>query len=191
MQQLHLICGSNDLKQPITQYVFLTKEEVIATDTFCAVVHKTKDLFSEEFVDNIKEGNKFLIHKDIWEEISKPNIVSIELKENQITTTDKKNLLKSFIIEKEDKIGKYPNVKAVIPDENNIDNLCNIVGIAPTILHKLQLAIYPTKPSKNSIFALYMYFSGEDEGKASGAIKVKADKSVYDKDFKAVIMPHL
>jgi hypothetical protein len=186
MQQLHLIAKDNSGLRPITDYILLTKENVYASDSHVAVIHKTENLFGKEFSEKMLETDRFLIHATQWKKLCKNGIVGYEFNGGTIKAVDKKGQVDIVPLIKEGNVGNYPKVESVIPEEAN--EKCDMIGLNPELLHNLQLAIYPEKPKKNETLGLYLKMSRVSDGQANGAIRVYINGN-YNFDFKAVIMP--
>ena len=114
LPKLHLICSTDDLR-PAMQYVKIENGKAIATNAHSLLVTDlTKYIDDKDF--NIPDC---YIHKDAWKQLCSPSLLSFDLANGVIELRFKKEekLIKyKTPAEFEDKIGRYPNYEAVIPE---------------------------------------------------------------------------
>ena len=53
LPKLHLVCQDYSQIRPIMNYILVTKDDVVATDAHVLVIHKTRDLFDEHFINKM------------------------------------------------------------------------------------------------------------------------------------------
>lgn len=166
-------CAKDDLR-PVMNYVFITKEHAVASNTHILVCHDSTELFNKDFIEKLPD-HPILIHREDFSKIGgKECHVEIH-SDNVIKVHYKKNRPVLIEYEKEDKIGKFPNYKAVIPEE--FDAEINGIGLNPEFLITLRDSITSTKNT------VQLYFKGEEY-----AINVKIRDCEFN-NYKAIIMP--
>jgi hypothetical protein len=189
MQRLDLVCSKDEMK-PALNYVKLNKDEVVASDGHVLVIHKTINLFGEDFVNSLPNKDLF-IHRTDWKIICKSTVIRYEYNEGQISTFNKKgDLLDIIVLYDNEKVVKYPDLHLAVP------SLCNetpsVIGINSKLLYDLTLAIYS---DKNDSLLVDLKCSKLDEyGRSFGAMRVipsNQESDLYNSDVIAVIMPVL
>ena len=160
------------------RYAYLDKNDFVATDTHAMVVHSSKEIFGDSFLEPLGD-DKILIDYNCLKEMSRKlseyyMVRFIDLEEYQIEVNGV--IYKTINLNKT--VLKYPDYNVVFPDENTRKTVDKI-GINSKILDNLRQAIDP------NVKALKLYFNGN-----SRAIVVKAD-SHHIENFKAIIMPTL
>jgi hypothetical protein len=114
LPKMHFACSADELR-PSFNHVEVTKEDVTASNGSMLVTHKTKDLFSDEFIEAMPD--KFYLHRNVWKELSKPHL-HINFENNMIVQYfDGYRLYYAPLIERS---WKYPNWRYVIPSEDTV-----------------------------------------------------------------------
>jgi len=170
--KLHLVLDPKCYIQSLT-YMFINKEECAVSDTSVLLVHKCNEIFPEEFVDSIPEGD-WLIP---YEAVKKMNTkgATYLIKSDQILITIK-GAVTMFPITKNGTDGlRYPQFKQVIPTEYN--GQLNSICLNPELLLNLAQAIDP-----DYVGVILKWSDGEH------AMSVRAKNSIA-KNYKAILMP--
>ena len=166
LPKLHLCCSDDELR-PVMNHVFVSKEDIVSSDSHMLIKFNTEEIFDPDFIEAMPK--RFLIHGENWKMMAKRHDF-IFFKDDRIEVI--KNDYSILIpIVLEDKIGKYPDYKLVMGklEKTPIEK----IGIKPELLKKLSLAI----GSK----ILQLYFNDN-----SHRIDIKAPGI---KGFEALIMP--
>lgn len=195
MQKLNLICVQKKDEKRFTRqsisYVLLTKDYTVATNTYALIAHKTKALFSDYFVENLKDEDRFLIYRDQWKKLCKNGLNYVFDREKMVIRTIKNGDVVDMIpLETEEKIGKFPNWQRVLPDDSVFKEEVSGVGFRPSLLYNLEQAIYPE--SKDD-YPLFLSFMGKSENGwvENNPIRVESSEKIYpNNNFKAIIMPY-
>lgn len=69
-------CLSDDLLRPVMCHALITKDETAASNSHILVVHKTSELFNQEFIDDLPEGG-ILVGKDALKDMALKNVQSV------------------------------------------------------------------------------------------------------------------
>ena len=69
-------CLANDELRPAMNYALVTKEEVAASDAHILVIHKTAELFPEEFIKEIPKAG-LLMGKALLQDLNKSSVRSL------------------------------------------------------------------------------------------------------------------
>ena len=136
-------------------YALITKEHTVATDAHILVVHKTSELFDEEFVKAIpKEG--MLLGGDALREMAKKTVTNIIFtkESNTITVLHNKGGKAIFEPETQEKIGTFPNYESVIPKMED-NKMVMAMGLDAKKMLRLQNAL------SIETTGLKCYFTGE------------------------------
>jgi hypothetical protein len=150
LPKLHFVCSTDKLR-PVMQHILVTKEEVVATDGHTLVIHKTSDIFSDEFIEAMPE--KFLVHKDQWRSFYNKAIL-ISFENNSICVHCNGFKIYYQVIIEGDGM-KYPNYNAVLPRKESKTELSQI-GLNSALLNKLAGAILmPWQSDKHLKFEFY------------------------------------
>lgn len=134
LPKLHLCCAYDELR-PVMQHVFVSKEDIVSSDSHMLIRFNTEEIFDSEFIEAMPE--RFLIHAENWKIMAKRHDF-IFFKDNKIEVIQSGRSL--FIpIVLEDDLGKYPDYKLVMErlEKTPIDK----IGIKPELLKKLSLAV--------------------------------------------------
>ena len=196
MQKLHLLTSKERIVERPIDYILLTREWTVATDSHAIVAHKTDkifDTFNKAFTEELSNDDRYLIAPDQWKKLCLSKVYRCEFDKNNnaiITKDNRFNILDIVQLKKESDIGKYPDWEHVFPSETG--SSISALGLSPQSLHNLQQAIYP-KASKKDICPLFLFFShATAEGTTESAIIVKSYNEVYSNDnFKAIMMPYV
>ncbi len=182
MQKLNLVCGNENEYQ----YILVTKEKTIATDKYCFVSFETKSLFGDAFYNQLKETDRFLIHKNDWIKLTKPYLL-FKLVDDKIEISRKANITDFIILKKEGEDVKYNDVfflevmSKFVYEGESVDKL----GINIVLHQNMQKALYPEVPS-TGLYPLYLHFPN-DYLQFKSPIKITTDNN--DFQFDAYIMP--
>jgi hypothetical protein len=111
----------------------------VASDCHALVIHKTEDLFDDEFIQSMPD--RFLIHRNHWREISK-GFVSLRINDNIIHCFTKtiKNLYPISFENSVEIDKKYVNYTDIIPKMEDIKEIPKI-GLNPYLLLKISKAM--------------------------------------------------
>ena len=71
LPKIHLACCNKNDIRVVFEYILVTKEEVVATNMYIMVIHKTKAVFDEDFIKAMPD--RFLMHRSQWADICKPH----------------------------------------------------------------------------------------------------------------------
>lgn len=154
-------CLSKDELREVLNYALVTKEHTVATDAHILVEHSTLELFGKEFVENVPEEG-MLLGGDALREMAKKTVQFIIYNKNAetaarlgvINVLHNKGGKAIFEPQTQEKIGTFPNWKAVIPSMD--DNLLVMaIGIDAKKALRLQNAL-ATEAS-----GISCYFTGE------------------------------
>lgn len=113
--KLDLACSKDDMR-PVMNYVYVTREVMVATDAQILAVVPTEDVFSsEKFRSSIPEEGMY-IHREDWKKLITAEHGNWKTKGEVIKLYPKNK--RSFLIEVESisNVGKYVNWEPVIPD---------------------------------------------------------------------------
>lgn len=138
MNKLDLICSKDELR-PVMGHVLVTKENCVATDAHVMGIIPTAEIFDAQFIEQLGE-TPLLIFSSDWKKMN--NATGIMWKDrakNIIEIFYKKGRPALIEAETEEKIAKYPNWKAVIPETpgGETEKLC----FSPTLLLNLTKAL--------------------------------------------------
>lgn len=119
-------CINADPLRPVMKYALLTKEDFVASDAHILVVHKTKEVFHEDFVKQIPKSGIFL-SRECLVDIAKTSAETLNLikghKLIEVTHYQKsRGYFKRYHNYRVEETGKmerfvYPNYKAVFPED--------------------------------------------------------------------------
>jgi len=139
LPKLHLAC-SDDTYRPVMSHVLITKEETVATNAQILVVHKTKDLFPEQFIDDMPK--RMLIHRRFWADICKNHLsIYFNNETNQVEIMRKfkyENIKYFYPIVFESEIGIYPDYTKVFPKKQESKKE---IALNPLLLKNLYKAM--------------------------------------------------
>ena len=175
-QKLHLILNKDKYHfTPMLEHALLTKDEIVATDAHVLLIHKTKEVFEQEFIDQIPEG-RWLLTEACLKAMNKKGVV-YSINNGHVEVVDRGGKLLFPLLKEEDVVSEktYPDFNSVIPDK--YDGEINAIGISPVFLENLRQAIDPDAAG------VALYFN---EGER--AMKVVALNSVAC-EYRAIIMP--
>lgn len=115
LPKMNVVCSDDELSF-IMNHVYVTKEDVVASGDFILVVHKTVELFGEEFVDSLPDDGIY-VHKDNWKLMAKKcEFMAFDEEKFLLEVVYKKH--REYIkVEKCDILGKYPSYNAFFPKE--------------------------------------------------------------------------
>lgn len=115
-------CCSKDELRPSMMHVFITKENIVATNAIVVIYHKTEDYFNDEFINQIPENGIYILGTDFAKFSGK--VCSFEWKtEGVIKVWAGKS---SMLIETKEP-GKFPNWEGIIPtdsDQTEVKQIC-------------------------------------------------------------------
>ncbi|HKJ31794.1 MAG TPA: hypothetical protein VKA34_08195 [Balneolales bacterium] len=173
-QKLHLLV-SNDPVRPVMSNALLTKDNIVVSNFFALVAHSTKEVFSEEFIASIPDG-EWLVPEIALKSMS-VNKSTYFIENGVLNITKKTGQKESYkLLPNGGNAGKYPPFEYVLPIDPEEYKLAHI-GINPKLLSNLQDAIDPYSSG------VALYFIGEK----NNAIIVKTLGSSL-KEYKAIIM---
>lgn len=129
LPKLHLICANN--VNTIQEYILITKDEIVASDSHILTILKTKDIFSDEFIEAMPK--RFLVHKSQWKNFYN-GAFDFTFKDNSICVHYNGYEVYHEIKTEDDNLN-YPNYNAIIPKQET-EVLCEI-GIDPFLLKNL------------------------------------------------------
>lgn len=170
--KIHLACV-NDVLRPIFQYVLVTKENIVATNSHLIVKIPTIDIF-HKIIDKLPE--RCLIHKDVWAQLVNADQI-IDFKDdilfyliNGILFCLKVDYENSNTIDR-----MFPNYKVVMETKKApVDK----IKLRPDFLKKIQDCIFVNEKDKS----LILEFAGNN-----GGISIRP--SDPDNHAKAILMP--
>ena len=161
LPKLHLVCQDYSQIRPIMNYILVTKDDVVATDAHVLVIHKTRDLFDEHFIN--KMPDRFLIHMNQWKRICLKHY-NIEFDNDEIIVQHHgyQNAFK-ITMEGEKPASllhsyggfEYPLYNKVLLPDSEIQAVENI-GLNPILVDKLTKAMFsPNDATKNLKLTFY------------------------------------
>jgi hypothetical protein len=140
--QLDLICGKDDLR-PIMQYVLVTPEVMVATNSHVLGVIPTWELFDEDFIAGLPtEG--VLIHREDFKKLKSYDSFAWKGEPGGVIrciSAKKRDALIEACRQNEGDLGKYPNWQAVIPDESSCGVPLGKFGFNAELAFQLQKAL--------------------------------------------------
>ncbi len=63
LPRIDLACSDDNFRL-VMNYILVTKDEIVASNSHILVIHKTNNIFDEQFIDEMPD--RFLIHKNNW-----------------------------------------------------------------------------------------------------------------------------
>jgi hypothetical protein len=166
LPKIHLACPCGDLEF-IMNYILVTKKDIVANDGRILAIHKTEEIFNEDFIEQMPE--RFLIHYKIWREMCKKHCF-IDFEKGMIKV--KYSCHTAFYpIELEANINNYPAYQIIFPKD--IKEV-NKIGINSSLLKKLSIVMGTSN--------LKLIFYGENKG-------IIAEGKNSDYNAKGLIMP--
>ena len=164
-KKLHLICGTDDLRQAL-QYVAFEDGYQVCTDAHILV---KRSLELDDFLPTeIKQMNGKFLHKDVYKEILRYDFVSIVDEKIHCVKGEIKAVFEFSTLE-----SKFPNWKAAIPNDSIIE--CDEIGMSAKIL-KL---VHSVSSNDQTRFKFY----GKNK-----AILVRGSETTWDEET-ILIMP--
>ena len=176
---IHFACADDSMR-PVLEHVYLTREHIVATNSSIVVVHKTEEVFSEEFIEGFPD-EPFLIYRTFWAEMSSNKVSYLIWENGNIVINYRKKApdgLVRPVVDGGDE-GKYPNWQAVIPDDDRTVLGLTEIGLNPDYLVLTQKAFGLPKNSG-------LYFSFDESNTAT--IITHDIEGVWP-SAKAIIMP--
>lgn len=131
LPKIHVAC-SDYYTIPVMCHVLITKEHIVASDYNILVVHKTENIFDNEFIKNMPD--RFLINRKHWAEMCKKHF-AIKY-ENNLINVIRDNYTDIYPIFLESIIGDYPDYKKVIPQKKDLKKI-KTIAINPMLLKRL------------------------------------------------------
>ncbi len=135
--KLNLICGKDELR-PVMSYVKVTRENMVATNAHVLGVIPTKNLFNEEFIEEIPEEGFLILGGDYAKIIDGS---SHHWKNEFLAYFDKKSNLCFVPVANESDIAKYPNWEQIMPTTAALTANLNQIGIDFELAATLQKAL--------------------------------------------------
>jgi len=140
---IHVVCANDELR-PVMNYVFITKEHVVASDAHIIAIHIADELFSEEFIDGFPV-DEFLIHFEYWKQMSSNTVDFVCWNKGFIEVHHKKSNKPPIIIKiTENSVAKgpgiFPNWQGVMPQGDEFISISEI-GISAIKLNTLSKAL--------------------------------------------------
>lgn len=126
LPKLHKAAGRDELR-PVMSHILITKENTVVTNSSILVVHKTSELFNNEFVNNIPDEGMYITAED-WK-VFTTEFVAVQLDNNLIITIIRKKREQLIKGKKVDKIGDYPSWKFLFKKQKGIKFECGDFGI--------------------------------------------------------------
>lgn len=150
MKAVHKICAKDDLR-PSMGYFQVKDGHVWATNSHMLIKLPTDEVFGDEI---IQPGEELYFSAEMWQLMKMDKAVTIFRKDNTFTDT-KKGLSVTALTAEEfaEKVGKFPNVPVVVPDEDKDLSAVTWIGMNP----KFFLALCEVLGGITR-----MYFYGED-----------------------------
>lgn len=137
--KFNLLTGKDKLR-PMFQNVFLTRDDVVATDAHVLGRIPTSEIMNEEEAAKIPEEG-ILIAAEDWKRLLGANWIGFDSPGIiRATFAKKTDALISYKLQKE--VGTFPNWKQVTPQRANIDAI-NHIGLNASLLHRLHEALSP------------------------------------------------
>ena len=169
-QKLHLITATKKDYSEVLKYILLSKENVVVTNAHALVRHDPNEIFDDEFVKSIPDG-EWLLSADAAKEM---NRFPYHIENKSLIVNGKSKMVYDLIKNDTDGL-KFPNWEAVIPE--TFDEKLNEIGVNPKLLDDLHKAIDPSTTGVKLSFNREM-----------NAVKVTALSSDLC-NYKAIIMP--
>lgn len=137
--KFHLLAGKDKLR-PMFQNVFLTREDVVATDAHILGRIPTTEVMNQEEAAKIPEEG-ILIAAEDWKRLIGANWIGFDSPGIiRATFAKKTDALITYKLQNE--VGTFPNWKQVTPQRANIDAI-NHIGLNASLLHRLHEALNP------------------------------------------------
>ena len=137
--KFNLLTGKDRLR-PIFMNVFLTREDVIATDAHILGRIPTSEIMNQEEAAKIPEEG-ILIAAEDWKRLLGANWIGFDAPGIiRATFAKKTDALIPYKLQNE--VGTFPNWKKVTPQRANIDAI-NHIGLNASLLHRLHEALNP------------------------------------------------
>jgi hypothetical protein len=137
LPRLDLIADRTQMR-PILNYIYLTRDVIVATDTHCFVEFKTTELFHFSFISELPDY-PLLIHWKQWELFAKKHLIhSLDKNKNiRITFSDNYSVIIPTTTENKENIS-YPDYSSIFPDNHKYTNQ---IKLNPKLLYKLSRAL--------------------------------------------------
>lgn len=176
------LCCKDELR-PAMNYVYITKEKVVATDAHVMGWADTPEVFDEEIIQAIPEEG-ILIHAEDWKKMLKADVLVWKEDGKVLKLIHSKKRDELIEIEYQSEVGKYPNWSAVVP---NMDSPMDTVELSAIALdpEKLMQVHKFFKPLLHKP-GVRMDFYG-----ASKAIRCTPRNKNEETSMEAIIMPLL
>lgn len=175
--QLNLACSKDQLR-PVMNHVLVTKEFCVATDAHVLAYFPTESIFDDDFIKEFPMDS-FLIHSEDWAKFKSAALIAWKKGATNIIEifhSKKRNVL--IEVETEEKIGKYPAWKAVVPALNDlVPSELSQIGMNAEIMATAQKIIGPGFGLKCTFYAV------------NRAIEVQSINAVEFPDGRAIVMP--
>ena len=137
--KFNLLTGKDKLR-PMFQNVFLTREDVVATDAHVLGRIPTSEVMNQDEADKIPEEGILIAGED-WKRLLGANWIGFDAPGIiRATFAKKTDALIPYKLQKE--VGTFPNWKQVTPPRANIDAI-NHIGLNASLFHRLQEALSP------------------------------------------------
>jgi len=134
--KLHFACSKDDLRPSMTQ-VYVTKENIVATDANILAVVPTKDVFDDPSIDLLPEEGLYIDSND-WKKLVGAYQV-IYNGEFVVAFFPRKSEAHVRPRTIED-VGNYPQWEQIVPDTSKFDSVGRI-GLNPKMLYNLHQAL--------------------------------------------------